>query len=140
MWGGNHELTRRRGGPRRRSRGRRGGNDHLAHGGEIAPARYAQVVPRPDGAVELLAQARFDAIAMARESLIDFSKKLPSTRLLDDIVQTPAWSWWFPRTGPERASGQRASSRTRRPTARFRRALDGAGFTNAPVAPPEAKR
>jgi polar amino acid transport system substrate-binding protein len=95
--------------------------------------------PTPDPAMERLAKGELDAIAMGREALIDFARKTPGTRLLDDIIQSTGVVVVVPKN--------RAA--TREWAARFvedakvdgtvRRALDASGFTNAQVTSP-AKR
>ena len=91
--------------------------------------------PKPDGAAEMLGQGRLDAIAMGRESLVDFTKKMPGTRLLDEVIQSTGVVVVVPKN----------RSATRDWAARFleqakadgtvRRALDDAGFKSATVAP-----
>jgi polar amino acid transport system substrate-binding protein len=44
--------------------------------------------PRADDAVSQLKEGRVDALAMGREALVDIAKKVPGTRVLDDVLQT----------------------------------------------------
>jgi polar amino acid transport system substrate-binding protein len=96
--------------------------------------------PKPDDAVDLLAQGRLDAIAMGRESLIDFSKKLPGTRLLDEIIQSTGVAIVVPKDRPATREWAARFLEDAKANGTVRRALDGAGFTNAAVAPPAGKR
>ena len=96
--------------------------------------------PKPDGAVELLAQGKLDAIAMGRESLIDFSRKLSGTRLLDDIIQSTGVVVVVPKNRPATREWAARFIEEAKADGTVRRALDAAGFTNAAVAPPAAKR
>ena len=96
--------------------------------------------PKPDDAVELLAQRQLDAIAMGRESLIGFSKKLPGTRLLDDIIQSTGVVVVVPKNRPAAREWAARFVEEAKANGTVRRVLDGAGFTNAAVAPPAAKR
>ena len=96
--------------------------------------------PQAADAIEQLAQGRVDALAMGREALVDVAKRLPGTRLLDEIIQSTSVVVVVPKN----------RSATREWAARFleeakadgtvRRALDSAGFASAAVAPPAANR
>ncbi len=44
--------------------------------------------PKADDAVAQLAQGKVDALAMGREALVYIAKKVPGTRVLDDVLQT----------------------------------------------------
>jgi len=96
--------------------------------------------PKPDGAVELLGQGRLDAIAMGRETLIEFSRRLPGTRLLDDIIQSTGIVVVVPKNRPATREWAARFLEEAKANGTVRRALDRAGFTNAAVAPPLAKR
>ena len=90
--------------------------------------------------VELLGQGRLDAIAMGRETLIEFSKRLPGTRLLSDIIQSTGVVIVVPKNRPATREWAARFVEEAKANGTVRRALDGAGFTNAAVAPPLAKR
>jgi len=96
--------------------------------------------PKPDAAVELLAQQGLDAIAMGRESLVDFSKKLPGTRLLDEIIQSTGVVIVVPKNRLAAREWAARFLEEAKADGTVRRALDGAGFTNAAVAPPATRR
>jgi polar amino acid transport system substrate-binding protein len=96
--------------------------------------------PKPDGAVELLGQGRLDALAMGRESLIEFSKRLPGTRLLDDVIQSTGIVVVVPKNRPAAREWASRFLEEAKANGTVRRALDGEGFTNAVVAPPLLKR
>jgi len=96
--------------------------------------------PKPDGAVELLAQGRLDALAMGRESLVDFSKRLPGTRLLDDTIQSTGVVVVVPKNRPAAREWASRFMEAAKADGTVRRALDSAGFPNAVVAPPAPRR
>ncbi len=91
--------------------------------------------PKPDLAAELLGQGKLDALAMGRESLVDFSKRMPGTRLLDEVIQSTGVVVVVPKN---RAATREWAARFMEEAKRdgtVRRALDSAGFVNAAVAP-----
>jgi polar amino acid transport system substrate-binding protein len=92
--------------------------------------------PTPDPAVELLGQGRLDAIAMGRESLVDFAKRLPGTRLLDDIIQSTGVVVVVPKERPATREWAAGFLEAAKADGTVRRALDNGGFVNATVAPP----
>jgi len=104
--------------------------------------RHARLTlfPKPEGAVELLAQGRLDALAMGRESLIEFSKTLPGTRVLDDVIESTGVAIVTPKNRPAAREWAGRFMEAAKADGTVRRALDGAGFTNAVVAPPAPKR
>jgi len=96
--------------------------------------------PKPEGAVDLLAQGRLDALAMGRESLLEFSKRVPGTRVLDDVIQSTGVAVATPKNRPAAREWAARFLEAAKADGTVRRALDGAGFTNAVVAPPTPKR
>lgn len=92
--------------------------------------------PKPDAAVELLGKGQLDALAMGRESLVDFSKKMPGTRLLDEVIQSTGVVIVVPKDRPAARQWAARFLEEAKRDGTVRRALDGAGFTNAAVAPP----
>ncbi len=91
--------------------------------------------PKPDGAIEMLGQGRLDAIAMGRESLADFAKKMPGTRLLDEVIQTTGVVVVVPRNRPAAREWAARFLEEAKADGTVRRALDNGGFVNATVAP-----
>jgi polar amino acid transport system substrate-binding protein len=92
--------------------------------------------PKPDAAVELLGKGQLDAIAMGRESLVDFSKKMPGTRLLDEVIQSTGVVVVVPKNRPATRAWAARFIEEAKANGTVRRALDSAGFQNAAVAPP----
>jgi polar amino acid transport system substrate-binding protein len=90
---------------------------------------------KPEEAAELIGKGELDALAMGMGALEDLSRKLPGTRVLDDVVQSTgvvvvvpkgkavakAWAVHF--LDEAKADGT------------VRRALDSGGFTSEKVAP-----
>jgi polar amino acid transport system substrate-binding protein len=91
---------------------------------------------RPDAAVELLGQGKIDALAMGRESLLEFSRKMPGTRLLDEVIQSTGVVIVVPKNRPATRAWAARFIEGAKKNGTVRRALDGAGFVNAAVAPP----
>jgi polar amino acid transport system substrate-binding protein len=96
--------------------------------------------PKAGDAMEQLAQGRVDALAMGREALVDFAKKLPGTRLLDEIIQSTGVVVVVPKNRPATRAWAAQFLEEAKADGTVRRALDSAGFANAPVAPPAANR
>ena len=92
--------------------------------------------PTPDPAVELLGQGKLDAIAMGRESLVDFAKKKPGTRLLDEVIQSTGVVVVVPKNRPATREWGARFVEGAKADGTVRRALDAGGFTTAAVAPP----
>jgi polar amino acid transport system substrate-binding protein len=91
---------------------------------------------KPDAAVELLGQGRLDALAMGREALVDFSKKMPGTRLLDEVIQSTGVVVVVPKNRAATRDWAARFIEEAKTNGTVRRALDSAGFVNAAVAPP----
>ena len=96
--------------------------------------------PTADEAREQLAQGRVDALAMGREALVDFARKIPGTRLLDEIIQSTGVVVVVPRNRPVTRAWAAQFIEEAKADGTVRRALDGAGFANVAVAPPAANR
>lgn len=91
--------------------------------------------PTPDPAVELLGRGGLDAIAMGRESLVDFAKRMPGTRLLDEVIQSTGVVVVVPKNRPATREWAARFLEEAKADGTVRRALDSAGFVNAAVAP-----
>jgi polar amino acid transport system substrate-binding protein len=90
---------------------------------------------RPETAAELIGKGQLDALAMGTEAVEDLSRKLPGTRVLDDIVQSTGVVVVVPK-GHAAAGAWAAQFLTdAKADGTVRRALDAGGSTNAKVAP-----
>ena len=92
--------------------------------------------PTPEPAVALLGEGKLDAIAMGRESLVDFAKRMPGTRLLDEVIQSTGVVVVVPKDRPATREWAARFLEGAKADGTVRRALDGAGFTSAAVAAP----
>jgi polar amino acid transport system substrate-binding protein len=86
------------------------------------------------------AQARFagrelDALAMGREALDDYTAKHPGTRVLPENIQTTAVIVVVPKNRPATRAWAARFIEEAKADGTVRRALDGAGFTSAVLAP-----
>ena len=95
--------------------------------------------PKADDAVAQLAQGRVDALAMGRDALVDIAKKVPGTRVLDEAIQTTGVVVIVPKDRPAAHAWAAQFLEDAKADGTVRRALDGAGFASAMVAPPAAK-
>ena len=91
---------------------------------------------KADEAQRELAAGRLDALAMGREALIDFAKKAPGMRVLDDVVQATGVIVVVPKNRPATREWAARFLEQAKADGTVRRALDGAGFPNATLAPP----
>ena len=92
--------------------------------------------PKPDPAIDELAKGHLDAIAMGRDALADIAKKVPGSRLLDEVIQSTGVIVVVPKNRPETLAWAARFLEEAKANGTVRRALDSAGFANAPVAPP----
>ncbi|MBR0776468.1 transporter substrate-binding domain-containing protein [Bradyrhizobium diazoefficiens] len=100
----------------------------------LKQARLTKFV-KPKQAAELIGKGELDALAMGMGALEDLSRKLPGTKVLDEVIQstgvvvvvpkgkTAAKAWAARFLGDAKADGT------------VRRALDDNGFTSDKVAP-----
>jgi polar amino acid transport system substrate-binding protein len=104
--------------------------------------RNASLVPFPKAgdAVEQFAQGRVDALAMGRDALADVARKVPGSRVLDDVIQSTGVVVVVPKDRPAARAWAARFLEEAKADGTVRRALDSAGFANAPVAPPAANR
>lgn len=91
--------------------------------------------PKPDPAATLLGEGKLDALAMGRESLIDLSKKMPGTRLLDEVIQSTGVVVVVPKNRAATRDWAAGFMEAAKKDGTVRRALDSAGFVSAAVAP-----
>jgi polar amino acid transport system substrate-binding protein len=87
-----------------------------------------------------LRAGRADAIALSRESLENFSKRFPGSRILPGGFWRTGVAVAVPKGHKERLVYVTNFLENAKVTGSVRRALDGAGLYEAAVAPPEAKR
>jgi polar amino acid transport system substrate-binding protein len=92
--------------------------------------------PKAEDAQRQLAEGHLDALAMGREALIEFAKRTPGTRVLDDVIQSTGVVVVVPRNRPAARAWSAKFLEQAKSDGTVRRALDGAGFANATVAPP----
>jgi polar amino acid transport system substrate-binding protein len=92
--------------------------------------------PNPGAAGENLGQGRLDALAMGREALLDFSRKMPGTRLLDEVIQSTGVVVVVPKARPAAREWAARFIEEAKKDGTVRRALDSAGFVDAAVAAP----
>lgn len=83
---------------------------------------------------------RADAVALSRESLGNFSKKFPGSRILPGGFWRTGVAVAVPRGKKERLAFVTNFVENAKVTGSIRRALDGAGLYEAAVAGPESKR
>jgi polar amino acid transport system substrate-binding protein len=95
--------------------------------------------PKAEDAVGQLAQGRVDALAMGREALVDIARKIPGTKVLDDAIQSTGVVVIVPKDRPAARAWAARFLEDAKADGTVRRALDGAGFANAAVAPPAKK-
>jgi polar amino acid transport system substrate-binding protein len=94
------------------------------------------VFPQASTAMDQLAKGQVDALAMGREALVDFTKRTPGTRLLDEVIQATGVVVVVPKNRPATRAWAAQFLEDAKLNGTVRRALDSAGFANAPVAPP----
>jgi polar amino acid transport system substrate-binding protein len=92
--------------------------------------------PSPGAARENLGPGRLDALAMGREALLDFSRNMPGTRLLDEVIQSTGVVVVVPRARPAARAWSAGFIEEAKQDGTVRRALDSAGFVDAAVAAP----
>jgi polar amino acid transport system substrate-binding protein len=92
--------------------------------------------PNPGAAGENLGQGRLDALAMGREALLDFSRKMTGTRLLDEVIQSTGVVVVVPKARPAARVWAARFVEEAKKDGTVRRALDSAGFIDAAVAAP----
>ncbi|APV48720.1 amino acid ABC transporter substrate-binding protein [Betaproteobacteria bacterium GR16-43] len=96
--------------------------------------------PKPETAMQLLAEGKLDAIAAGRDGLLEFSQRTPGTRLLDDVIQSTGVIVVVPKDRPATRAWAAQFLEKAKQDGTVRRALDSAGFTTAQVAPPSTPR
>jgi len=95
--------------------------------------------PTADEAQSQLAAGRVDALAQGRDALTDLAKRAPGTRVLDDVVQSTSVIVVAPKSRPATHAWAIRFVEEAKADGTVRRALDSAGFSDTPVAPPAAR-
>ncbi|MGJ4925604.1 transporter substrate-binding domain-containing protein [Bradyrhizobium sp. HKCCYLS2038] len=90
---------------------------------------------KPEAAAELIGQGQLDALAMGMEALEELSRRLPGSRVLDEVIQSTGVVVVVPK-GKAAAREWAATFLTGAKTdGTVRRALDHGGFLTAKIAP-----
>jgi polar amino acid transport system substrate-binding protein len=90
---------------------------------------------KPDAAAESIGKGQLDALAMGTEAVEDLSRKLPGTRVLDEIVQSTGVVVVVPKGHAAARAWAAQFLQDAKADGTVRRALDTGGSTNAKVAP-----
>jgi polar amino acid transport system substrate-binding protein len=90
--------------------------------------------------IEQMRAGNADAVALSRESLTNFAKKFPGSRILPGGFWKTGVAVAVPKGHKERLNFVSVFVENAKATGSVRRALDGAGLKEAAVAPPEKKR
>jgi polar amino acid transport system substrate-binding protein len=90
--------------------------------------------------VEKMKAGEIDAIALGRESLRGLAPQLPGARVLDGYFHATGTSVAVPKGKPAALAYARKFIEDGKTDGTVRRALDGAGFGDLAVAPPEPQR
>jgi polar amino acid transport system substrate-binding protein len=89
----------------------------------------------PGAAVAVLNRGELDALAMGRDALMEFSRRMPGTRLLDEVIQSTGVVVVVPKSRPAAREWAAQFIEAAKKDGTVRRALDSAGFVDAAVAP-----
>jgi len=93
-----------------------------------------------DEVVAKMKAGEIDAIALGRESLRGLAPQLPGARILDGHFHAAGTAVAVPKGKPAARAWVTRFIEEGKTDGTVRRALDGAGFTDLAVAPPEARR
>jgi polar amino acid transport system substrate-binding protein len=93
------------------------------------------LIPKAEEAVAQFAQGKVDALAMGREALEDIARKVPGSRVLAEPIQQTGVMIVVPKERPATRTWAARFMQDAKADGTVRRALDGAGFANARVAP-----
>lgn len=100
----------------------------------LKQARLTKFV-KPEEAAELIGKGELDALAMGMGALEDLSRKLPGTRVLDEVIQSTGVVVVVPRGKAVAKAWAAHFLDEAKVDGTVRRALDGNGFTGDKVAP-----
>jgi polar amino acid transport system substrate-binding protein len=90
---------------------------------------------KPDAAAELIGKGQLDALAMGTEAVEDLSRRLPGTRVLDDVIQSTGVVVVVPKGKAAAREWATHFLQDAKADGTVRRALDSGGSANAKVAP-----
>ncbi len=90
---------------------------------------------KPEVAADLMGKGQLDALAMGMEALEELSRRLPGTRVLNEVIQTTGVVVVVPRGRAVVGEWAARFLDDAKADGTVRRALDSAGFGNAKVAP-----
>jgi polar amino acid transport system substrate-binding protein len=90
---------------------------------------------KPDAAAELIGNGQLDALAMGTEAVEDLSRKLPGTRVLEELIQSTGVVVVVPKGRAAAREWATHFVQDGKADGTVRRALDSGGSANAKVAP-----
>jgi polar amino acid transport system substrate-binding protein len=90
---------------------------------------------KPEEAAELIGKGELDALAMGMGALEDLSRKLPGTKVLDEVIQSTGVVVVVPKGKAAAKAWAAHFLDDAKADGTVRRALDGNGFTSDKVAP-----
>jgi polar amino acid transport system substrate-binding protein len=90
---------------------------------------------KPEQAAELIGKGELDALAMGMGALEDLSRKLPGTKVLDEVIQSTGVVVVVPKGKAVAKAWAAHFLDEAKSDGTVRRALDGNGFTSDKVAP-----
>jgi polar amino acid transport system substrate-binding protein len=90
---------------------------------------------KPEAAAELIGNGQLDALAMGTEAVEDLSRKLPGTRVLDELVQSTGVVVVVPKGRAAAREWATHFLQDGKADGTVRRALDSGGYADAKVAP-----
>lgn len=93
-----------------------------------------------DELVAKMSAGELDAVALGRESLAGLAPKIPGARILDGHFHAAGTAVAVPKGRPAAHAYVTQFMEAAKRDGTVRRALDGAGFKDLPVAPPEPRR
>ncbi|WP_284416795.1 MULTISPECIES: transporter substrate-binding domain-containing protein [unclassified Bradyrhizobium] len=90
---------------------------------------------KPEAAAELIGQDRLDALAMGMEALEELSRRLPGSRVLNEVIQSTGVVVVVPKGSIAAREWAGRFLEEAKANGTVRRALDQSGFVTAKVAP-----
>jgi polar amino acid transport system substrate-binding protein len=93
------------------------------------------IFAKPEAAAELIGNGQLDALAMGMGALEDLSRKLPGTRVLEEVIQSTSVVVVVPKGRAATRDWAAHFVEDAKVDGTVRRALDSSGFADANVAP-----
>ncbi len=90
---------------------------------------------KADAAADMIGKGELDALAMGTEAVEDLSRKLPGTRVLDEVIQSTGVVVVVPKGHAAAGAWAAQFLQQAKADGTVRRALDSGGSANAKVAP-----